>query len=449
MALVTAMLPQDASGRAAAHNEVHVRPARPLPVPSMTTQLTVLTESSSAAAETAHLHGLAAAYGVAVAATDVGLTLELDHQTGLSWEKHDDYSLYTIHQPLDPAAFGADADLLALLPLPAGWLAAIPGRTLAAVHAVLLPAHGWSDEEAAEFAQRILGRGRLLGSRLRDDAARLYTTYQLYPDGTSRFLILFEPVTEGRAGRIAGSLLDVERYRMLALLAYPAARGMVPRLVELEAQLAELARGIEDEQRDDRELLDELIGLAAVVEYEIATHAGRFDAAGAYYAIVQQRIEYLQRASLPGLMGVFTFLRRRLAPAMATVDAAKHRMEALSGRVARTADMLRTRVEVAAETQTQELLRELRRGQALQLRLQQTVEGLSIAAISYYIVGLVGYFAKGLKSVGLPIDESLVAALAIPLAVLVVWRTVRRVRHRVHDPDADDAASADDRARRR
>lgn len=124
---------------------------------------------------------------------------------------------------------------------------------------------------------------------------------------------------------------------------------------------------------------------------------------------------------------------------MATVDAAKHRMEALSGRVARTADMLRTRVEVAAETQTQELLRELRRGQALQLRLQQTVEGLSIAAISYYIVGLVGYFAKGLKSVGLPIDESLVAALA----VLVVWRTVRRVRRHAHNFDAEATASPD------
>lgn len=437
MVAMNALLPADAPGRTVAHDELHIRPARPLPVPSMTTQLTVLPQEGAAAAETAHLHRLAAAHGVAVGATDVGLTLELDHQTGLSWERHNDYSLYTIHQPLDPAAFTADANLLSLLPLPTGWLAGIPGRTLSAVHAALLPAQGRSDDEATAFAQRTLGQGRLFGSRLRDDAARLYTTYQLFPDATSRFLILCEPMTEGRAGRITGSLLDVERYRMLALVAYPAARGMVPRLVALEARLAELAQGIEDDTRDDRELLDELIGLAALVEFEIATHAGRFDAATAYYAIVEQRIEYLRRSSLPGLMGVFTFLRRRLVPAMATIDSAKHRMDALSGRVSRTADVLRTRVEVAAETQTQQLLGELRRGQGLQLRLQQTVEGLSIAAISYYIVGLVGYLAKGLKSVGVPVNESLASAVAIPLAVLLVWRTVHRMRRHVHGADTD------------
>ncbi|CQD22987.1 hypothetical protein BN1232_05816 [Mycobacterium lentiflavum] len=439
-----AALPPDAPGRAAAHDELHIRPARPLPVPSMTTQLTVVPGDGTAAAETTHLHRLAAAHGLTVDPTDIGLTLELEHQTGLSWERHDDYSLYTIHQPFDPAAFTADATLLALLPLPKRWLADIPGRTLSAVHAVLLPADGRSDEEAAEFAQQTLGQGRLLGSLLRDDAARLYTTYRLFPDGTSRFLILCNPMTEGRAGRITGSLLDVERYRMLALLAYPPARSMVPRLLDLEARLAELAHGIEDEDRDDRALLDELIGLAALVEYEIARHVGRFDAADAYYAIVEQRIEYLRRASLPGLMGVFTFLRRRLVPAMSTVDAARHRMEALSGRISRTADVLRTRVEVAAETQTQQLLDELRRGQGMQLRLQQTVEGLSIAAISYYIVGLVGYLAKGLKSAGVPINESMASAVAIPIAVLIVWRTVHRVRRHVHRLDADQRDNKSD-----
>lgn len=201
------------------------------------------------------------------------------------------------------------------------------------------------------------------------------------------------------------------------------------RLEDLEARLADLTHGIEDDRTDDRELLDELIGLAALVESEIAAHAGPFDAACAYHAIVEQRIEYLRSASLSGLMGVFTFLRRRLQPAMATVDAAKRRADALSRRVARTADVLRTRVEVNAEIQTQELLRELRRGQHVQLRLQQTVEGLSIAAISYYVVSLVGYLGKGGRAAGLPVNEGVLTALAIPVVVVVVWRTLRRVRH--------------------
>ncbi len=427
-------LPRDASERSAAHNEVHVRLPRPLPIPSMTTQLTVLTDKASGAAETAHLRRLAATYGAVVDATDVGLVLDFDEVTALSWERHEGYSLYTIHQPLNPAEASATSDLLTLLPLPTGWLAEIPGRTLSAVHVTLLPADNRSDKDATEFAHRALGPGRLVGSRLRDEAARLFTTYQLAPDGTSRFLMLCEPMTEGRAGRITGSLLEVERYRMLALLGYPPARTMVSRMTELEASLADLARQIEDEQRDDRQLLDELIGLSAVIEYEIATHAGRFDAATAYNAIVHQRIEYLRGSSLPGLMGVFTFLRRRLLPAMATVEAAKDRMEALSGRVSRTADVLRTRVEVTAEVQSQQLLSGLQRGQTLQLRLQQTVEGLSIAAISYYIVGLVGYFTKGLQSLGVSIDESVTTAAAIPVALIVVWGTVNRMRKHIESP---------------
>ncbi|WP_158220772.1 DUF3422 domain-containing protein [Mycobacterium lehmannii] len=436
---VSAALPPDAPGRERAHNEVHVRPARPLPVPSMTTQLTVLTDEAAETAETAHLQQLATAYGLAVGATDVGLTLDLDPQTELSWERHDDYSLYTIHQGLDPAAFTADADLLALLPLPADWLAAIPGRTMAAVHAVLLPAHGRSDDEATEFAHRSLGQGRLLGSRLRGDTTRLYTTYRLDPTGTSRFLILCDTMTAGHAGRITGALLDAERYRMLALVPYPLARAMVARLTGLESRLAELTHAIDDEDRPDQGLLDELIGLAALIESEIATHGGGFDAANAYHAIVEQRIQYLQSAPLPGLMDVFSFLRRRLTPAMATIEAVKDRMEALSRRVARTADMLRTRVEVTAETRTQELLAQLHRGQALQLRLQQTVEGLSIAAISYYIVGLIGFLARGLNSAGLPIDENLAAALAIPPAILLVWHTVGRIRRHLPGLDHDDS----------
>ena len=46
------------------------------------------------------------------------------------------------------------------------------------------------------------------------------------------------------------------------------------------------------------------------------------------------------------------------------------------------------------------LLGAMNRRQQLQLRLQATVEGLSVAAITYYIVGLVGYAAKGLKEGG-------------------------------------------------
>jgi uncharacterized membrane-anchored protein len=430
MAPVSPTLPENAAGRISAHDELHVRPVTPIVVPAMVTQLAVLTEGHTAAEETAYLRGLAAAHGLEVGATDVGLTLSLDGAATLAWERHADYSLYTVLQPLDPTALVADADpdLLALVPLPPGWLHGVPGRTLTAVHVVLLSSREQPDAHANRQAQRLLGPGGMLGSRVKDGTARLYTTYRLRQDGTSRFLVLCDDVTDGRAGRIAASLLDAERYRMLTLLGFPLARRLVPRLDELESRLAEFTRAIEDERRDDRTLLDELIALATQVETEIAAHAGPFGASTAYFTITQQRIEDLRGTSLPGLMGVFTFLRRRLLPAMATVETAGRRMDELSERVARTADLLRTRVEVSTEAQSQDLLREIRRGQAVQLRLQETVEGLSIAAISYYVVGLWGYAVKGLKTAGLHLDVELSMAASIPVVVFGVWWTLHRVK---------------------
>jgi uncharacterized membrane-anchored protein len=432
---VVLTVPPDAPERVAAHDELHARPVTPIVVPAMVTQLVVRTGGHSAAEEIAYLRGLAAGDGRELGETDAGRVVTLDAGAVLTWERHADYSLYTVHQPVAATDLldADEPDLLPLLPLPAGWLGGVPGRTLTAVHVVLLASCGQDDTEATGQAQRFLGAGRLLGSLVKDGTARLYTTYRLRADRTSRFLVLCSDVTEGRAGRIAASLLDAERYRMLALLDYPRARRLVPRLDELEGRLAELTHAIEDPARDDRALLDELIALAAQVETEIAAHSGRFAASLAFFGIVQQRIEDLRGTSLPGHMGVFTFLRRRLLPAIATVESVDGRMGGLSRRVARTADLLRTRVEVTTEAQSQELLRELRRGQGLQLRLQETVEGLSIAAISYYVVGLVGYAVKGLKAGGLHLDVEIVMAVAIPLVVVGAWATLHRVKRHLRD----------------
>ena len=447
------LLPPDAPGRIADHDELHARPVAPITVPAMVTQLAVVTAGHAAAEELAHLRGLAVGAGLPpVGEPDAGLTLPLAGGAVLTWERHAEYSLYSVLQPLDVAtlpgaeAGGAEPDLLALVPLPAGWLAGVPGRTVAAVHVVLLPSARHpddardggtdggraADDAAVAVANELLGPGRLLGSRIKGGAARLYTTYRLRADGTSRFLVLCDDVTPGRAGRIAASLLDAERYRMLALLGYPLARRLVPRLGELEDRLAELTRAIEDPARDDHALLDDIVALAAQVETEIAAQGSRFSAALAYFSIVEQRVEDLRGTSHPGLMGVFTFLQRRLLPAMATVATAARRLDELSERVARTADLLRTRVEVATEAQNQDLLRELRRGQAVQLRLQETVEGLSIVAISYYAVGLIGYLAKGLKATGAHLDVERTMALSLPLVLVGLWLLRRRVSRRVH-----------------
>ena len=116
---------------------------------------------------------------------------------------------------------------------------------------------------------------------------------------------------------------------------------------------------------------------------------------------------------------------------MRTCRTVSERQEALSAKLARSADLLRTRVDVELEQQNRDVLRSMNRRAKLQLRLQQTVEGLSVAAVTYYGAGLVGYIAKGLKSAGVPVSPDVASAVSIPVIGLVVWWGIRQLHRRV------------------
>jgi uncharacterized membrane-anchored protein len=430
-------LPVDASDREVLHDEVHARPVAPITVPALVTQIAVLNQSLAVSEEVAHVRRLADALGVELDRLDPTFAhLPLPGFT-LRWERHGEFSLYAVTQPLDPSDLWEveEPDLLGLVATPEGWLAGIPGETLVALQVLVARAPERDDtaaSAAAARAQRLLGAGRLLGSMIKDGSAQLFTTYRLRPDGTSRFLMLCGDVTEGRTGRMASGLADLETYRTLAMMSFPAARGLRPRLATVEARLAVLTKEIDEGVKDDASLLHELMQLAAEVETDSSTCSTRFAATRAYHGIVRQRMEDLRGRSVPGMTGVFTFLDRRLIPAMATVEATSTRLSDTAEHLARAADLLRTRVDITTEEQNQELLRSLGRGQRMQLRLQETVEGLSIAAISYYVVGLVGYAAKGLKGLGLHLNPDVVAGCSVPFAVAAVWWTLRRAKARVH-----------------
>ena len=113
---------------------------------------------------------------------------------------------------------------------------------------------------------------------------------------------------------------------------------------------------------------------------------------------------------------------------MRTCRSIEERQANLSRKLARTTALLRSWVDLQLEQQNSELLQSMNRRAKLQLRLQQTVEGLSVAAVSYYVVGLVGYVAKAARDAGLPVNPSLATGIAVPIVVLVIWLLVRRIR---------------------
>ncbi|MBU2326409.1 MAG: DUF3422 family protein, partial [Alphaproteobacteria bacterium] len=160
-----------------------------------------------------------------------------------------------------------------------------------------------------------------------------------------------------------------------------------------------------------------------------------FGASRAYDGIVRERIKTLDETPVPGHETLGAFLERRLAPAMRTCQSIEERQANLSRKLSRATALVRSWIDVELERQNSDLLAAMNSRAEMQLRLQQTVEGLSVAAISYYVVGLVGYAAKAIPHDLLPFDTAIITGISVPFAVLGVWWVVRRIR-RSHERPA-------------
>lgn len=416
------------------HNEVHARPSARIRLPALVVLVAVLNEGVTREQEWRHLQGLPGQAGMQPDEFEPNFLRLRCGEFTLKWERHSEFSRYSMVQAL-PAGAGLDAaqpDLPSSFKVDADWLRRIPGRIVAAIQLVLLE-HDISDPHSVlAQAQRWLGSTSVVASLMGQGHSMVVTDFCLRVDGFERMLVVGAPQTPvNRAGRISQRLLELEIYRLMALRGLPVAKSLAPMLAESEAALAELTAQMEAGRGAEAQLLDRLIHLAAGVERATAQHMYRFSATKAYEALVRHRMGELRERSIPGTQTLSAFLERRLNPASATVAATAQRLASLSERIERASALLRTRVDIAAETQNQELLAKLTRGQELQLTLQSTVEGLSIAAISYYVVSLLVYVGKALKSVGLPVNPDLMAGVLIPVVLWSVWRATRRIHDKL------------------
>jgi uncharacterized membrane-anchored protein len=451
-------LPHDHPQRLALAEEAHARPPEPLEAPARATYVAVLVEPDERASELAHLATLCTHFG----ATPPGdgathLSTQLGGELRLKWERHGEFSGYTFFTTgLSPEPYSQPAAAV----LPPGWLAAVPGATIAAAHAKLVAAgravSGAPDAPAvpdapdAAFLARHFGGNIVVGSEIGDGAGLAYTDFRTHADGFARFLVLDRSFTPRQAGRTLQRLFEIEVYRMLALLALPIARRQSPRIVAIEKSLAALTDAIayqttqaaadavpgapssaRDGGQADEALLHELTRLAAEVESGLAASQFRFGACRAYFELVSTRVGELREQRLPGLQTIEEFMARRFKPAVATCTTVSQRLHDLSERVAQASALLSTRVDITRERQNQALLASMDRRAKLQLRLQQTVEGLSVAAIVYYVAGVIGYLAKGLKAAGMHIDPDLTVGLLIPVIAVLVMVGLRRVHRRI------------------
>lgn len=429
-------LPLDDPLRAALHNEVHARPPAHVRLPALIVNVAVLNAGVSREQECEHLRRLHGQQALALASLNGNfLRLAMGDYT-VKWERHTEFTRYSIVQGLPEQAFlGArEPELMSAPAVAPEWLRDIPGRTVAAIQLAMVAADLTDEPALMAQAQAWFGGRAVIASKLGNSGhSWALTEFQIGADGFERMLLIARPGTsELRAGRSSHRLLELEIYRLMALRGLPVAKQLGPMLAESESALADITARLENKSASDQELLDTLVSLAARVERATAEHVYRFAATRAYDGLVGQRIAELREKPIPGTQTLGEFMQRRLSPAIATVAATAQRLASLSERVSRTSALLRTRVDIATEAQNQLLLEKLTRGQELQLHLQTTVEGLSIAAISYYVISLLLYGGKAAKAAGAPINPEILAGALIPLILWVVWRTTRRIHARLH-----------------
>ncbi|MFC5498469.1 DUF3422 family protein [Caenimonas terrae] len=425
----TSRLPPAHPQRTALHNEIHARPPQELSAPLAISHVVMACDADQRIASREHLAALLRDHhlpGPDAASTHLRTELA---RFGLRWEMHTEFVTWTFLRPFDATGFGERNPDAAIASVPQEWLGQLPGQLLAGVHLWVLPAR---EMPAATLVRHVLNEETLVGSAVVQGQGEVFTDFAMHADGFSRMVLLAGQVGARRLGRLVQQLLEIDTYRMAALLGLPAAREASSVLGYAERELAELAESIRLAAKDqERVLLDRLTRLAGKVESQYAATHSRFSASAAYFELIDRRIADIGETRIDGLQTIGAFMERRLSPARSTCAWATRRQDALSQRVSRMSALLRTRVEIEQQQSSQAVLDAMNRRQGLQLQLQATVEGLSVAAITYYIVGLVSYLAKAAHAIGWPWSAESTAACAIPVVALAVWGSLRRLHHKV------------------
>lgn len=400
--------------------EMHLRRFPPLRTPAQVLQIVALLPSGQSGAAERHV---AAIPGCQAPATGARYHRCRMGEIELVWERHTEFCTYTLlaagkTDPLFSQDLFSGVDR--------AWLQAIPGEIIRASHVVLVREEPGSGAEPldCDFAE-----DSLVCCDLARGAARMYSDFRMHADGNGRLLVVDRGLTGIEPGQLLRRLLELGNYRKMALLGLPVAQAGMSKLQELETRLADLTTAVANAESDPGGLLVELTGLSAEIAHLSSETRFRMSASAAYGELVDERLSALRVEPLRGHLSLADFTERRLHPALRTCASFSSRLRDLAARAEWASALMRTRVETALTAQNRDLLASMDRRASIQLRLQETVEGLSVVAISYYAVGLLGYAAKPLLQGSQRALEWFDAA-AVLVAAAATWAMLRFMRRR-------------------
>ena len=408
-------------------NELHARPSPSLKAPSRAVYLAIKKPRGAAGRDRTldldHLTALLDRYGTQHPQPGATHFSGQIGQNVLKWEQHTEFVTYTVfmsglgERPFDPADFDV---------FPDDWLDEAPGVRVTS--ALIRVCERTEDEQVAQYLEDWLVDESVAVSRILDDDAIVAGDFRIDPAGHQRFGVFTAPgVGQRRVGRIVQRLCEVETYKSMSMLGFSRVKEIGSRMSEIDDELSRLMEAMTHGVGPEEDTLKALLAVSAELESLSAQVSFRFGATGAYEAIVEQRISVLREERFQGRQTFAEFMMRRYDPAMRTVKSAERRLGTMADRAMRAGDLLRTRVEVQRSAQNQQLLEGMNNRAEMQLRLQKTVEGLSVVAISYYAVSLAGYLLYPAAEV-LSVSRGLLQAGVTVPVVLLVWYMIRRIR---------------------
>jgi len=408
-------------------NELHARPFPSMTAPHMAAYIAIKQDGDAAGRDrtedTAHLVDLLDRHGAPHPQPGATHYYGQIGRHWLKWEQHTEFVTYTVftqgltERPFDSSEFDV---------FPADWLAAAPGKRMTS--ALIRIEDGTETETVCGKIGEWFVPESLAVAQVVDDVAIVAGDFRIDGSGHLRFAVFVKPGTgRRRVGRVVQRICEIETYKTMSMLGFSRVRAISDELNDVDQRLTHLMGRMTVPDTPAEDTLDQLLASSAEVEQLSATCSFRFAATGAYEAIVGQRIAVLREKRFEGRQSFGEFMMRRYEPAMRTVKSAQARLDAMSDRSIRAANLLRTRVDVERSAQNQSLLESMDKRADLQLRLQHTVEGLSVVAISYYAVSLASYVLYPLTEMT-GLSKGMLTAIATPVVILLVWRLVRRIR---------------------
>lgn len=413
--------------RGAVLGEVHARPFAAIAPPVRILHFAFMTDADLAARDRLAFGEFAAARGHRgpdAASRHYRVTFP---DSALRWEQHAEFTTYTwefANHDRTPFARPAGELQKLMQQLPQ------PGPLLVAADLHLL-----SEADGGDW-QKLFDPTSLVAFETETGDARAATDFLAASDGFVRLLVLDRGMSPIRAGIFVQQLLELETYRSFCLLGLPEAQRLQPVVRRIEQTLGEITAEMTKSEglAANKALLQRLMAVAGELEAGASQSQFRFGATRAYSEIVRARLAALRETPIGDFQTMSGFMDRRLMPAMRTCFSMEHRQADLSAKLTHAANLLRTRVDIDVEEQNGNLLKAMSERTRLQLRLQQTVEGLSIAAISYYVANLLGYVLDILPKDGLPLDAKYIKAVmtvVIVAAMTLIVLSIRR-RHSEH-----------------